>query len=154
MAVGLRVLIAALLALELPMAGATLGGDSASIENDRAAMRVAQAARQTMSASGRYSVHESVLPNGVLVRQYVSAGDKVFAVSWSGPYLPDLRQLLGAHFDTMTERKTKQPRLGHSTVSQHEADLVIESGGHPHSFAGRAYLPQALPAGVDVQEIR
>ncbi len=32
--------------------------------------------------------------------------------------------------------------------------LVVQSGGHMRSFAGRAYIPEALPQGVSVEAIR
>ncbi len=135
-------------------AHASLGGDSASVEADRLHMKVKHAARQTPSSTGSYTVHETTLPTGTLVRQYVSRAGVVFAVTWSGSFMPNLRQLLGPHFDTMVARQARQEHAGHRSVSQHEADLVIESGGHPRSFAGRAYLPGALPAGVAEKDIQ
>ncbi|MGA7749436.1 MAG: DUF2844 domain-containing protein [Gallionella sp.] len=135
-------------------AHASLGGDSASIEADRLHMNVKLAARQTASSTGSYTVNETTLPSGTLVRQYVSRAGVVFAVTWSGPFIPDLRQLLGPHFDTMVAQQAKLSNAGHRHFSLHESGLVIESGGHPRSFAGRAYLPGALPAGVTVQEIQ
>ena len=113
-----------------------------------------QAIRLTPSTTGSYTVHETTLPTGTLVRQYVSSTGVVFAVIWSGPFMPDLRQLLGPHFDTMVARQTKENRADHRFVSQHEPDMVIESGGHPRSFVGRAYLPSALPAGVVEKDIQ
>jgi hypothetical protein len=133
---------------------ASLGGDSASVETDRAHMKVKHAARLTPSLTGSYTVHEITLPTGTLVRQYVSQKGVVFAVTWSGPFMPDLRQLLGPHFDTMVTRQAKQNHASHRTLRQHEADLVVESGGHPRSFVGRAYLPGALPAGVAEKDIQ
>src|ERR1019366_4753518 len=117
-------------------------------------MNVKHAARLTLSSTGSYTVHETILPTGTLVRQYVSKSGVVFAVAWSGSFVPDLRQLLGPHFDTMTARQAKRVHAGHRLVSQHESDLVIESGGHPRSFVGRAYLPSALPAGVVEKDIQ
>ena len=135
-------------------AHATLGGDGASIEVDRLSMKVKHAARLTPSSSGSYTVHETILSSGTLVRQYVSNAGVVFGVAWNGPFVPDLRQLLGSHFDTMVARQSGQRHAGHKFVSQHNSDLVIESGGHPRSFVGRAYLPGAVPASVAVQEIQ
>lgn len=135
-------------------AHATLGGDSSSVETDRIRMKVQRAASQNLASTGSYTVHESTLPSGTLVRQYVSNAGVVFAVTWSGPFIPDLRQLLGIHFDTMVARQARQSSAGHRSFNQHEGDLVIESGGHPRSFAGRAYLKSAIPANVTEQEIQ
>lgn len=138
----------------VPSAHATLGGDSASIEADRQHMSVKLAARRTVAASGSYTVSASTLPSGTEIRQYLSSSGVVFAVAWSGPFIPDLRQLLGTYFDTMVIRQAGLSNAGHRHFSMHEPGLVIESGGHQRSFAGRAYLPAAVPAGVNVQEIR
>jgi hypothetical protein len=135
-------------------AHASLGGDSASVETDRVHMKVNHAARLTPSSTGSYTVHEMTLSTGTFVRQYVSQTGVVFAVSWSGPFMPDLRQLLGPHFDTMVARQAKQNHASHRYLSQHESDLVVESGGHPRSFVGRAYLPSLLPDGVADKDIQ
>ena len=135
-------------------AQASLGGDTASIEIDRISMKADHAARQSLASTGSYTMHEITLPYGTVVRQYVSSNGVVFAVAWNGPFLPDFRQLLGLHFDTMVAGQAKQPNAGHRFFSQHEGDLVIESGGHQRSFAGRAYLQSGIPASVTEQEIK
>ena len=135
-------------------AHAYLGGDGASVEADRVHMKVQEVKRQVQTSSGTYTVHESTLPTGTQVRQYVSDADVVFAVTWSGPYKPDLRRLLGSHFDTMTARQAAHVHAGRPFVSQHGTDLVVESGGHARSFTGRAYLPAALPPGTSAQDIQ
>ena len=135
-------------------AHAVLGGDSASVEADRVSMKVAHAARQILSSTGSYTVYETTIPSGTIVRQYVSSNGVVFAVAWSGPFLPDFRQLLGVHFDTMVARQAKQTNAGHRNFNQHEGDLVIESGGHQRSFFGRAYLSSLIPADVTLQDIQ
>ena len=150
----LQLLITLAAAGHVAAAHATLGGNSTSIEADRVHMQVKYAARQTASLTGNYTVIETTLPSGTLVRQYLSNADVVFAVTWSGPFMPDFRQLLGPHYDAMVAQQAKQTHAGHRFFNLQESGLVIESGGHPRSFAGRAYLPSALPAGVTVQEIQ
>jgi len=59
---------------------AALGGDAASVDTDAAKMK--GQARATAVAG--YTVKEITLPSGTLVREYVSAEGKVFAVTWSG----------------------------------------------------------------------
>lgn len=149
-------LILALAALfYVSTAHAVLGGDVASIETDQVRMNVKQAARLAPASTTGYSVYEMTLPSGTTVRQYVStATGMVFAVAWSGPFKPDLQQLMGTHFNTMLARQAGEVQAGHRFISQQRSDLVVESGGHPRSFIGRAYLPQALPAGMALQDIR
>ena len=150
----LAIIITLVAIFNVTTAYASLGGDSASVEVDRAQMNVKHAARQRSSSTGSYTVHEITLPTGTLVRQYVSKAGVVFAVAWSGPFVPDLQQLMGPHFDTMNTRQAGHVHAGHPFVSQHEPDLVVESGGHPRSFVGRAYLPSALPVGVAEKDIQ
>ena len=135
------------------VAHATLGGNIDSVEANRVHMNAANPAHLTQSSTGSYMVHETTLPTGTIVRQYVSAAGVVFAVTWNGPFKPDLHQLLGQYFDTMIARQAGQPMVGHRLILQHGSDLVVESGGHQRSFVGRAYLPNQLPAGVSENDI-
>jgi len=96
---------------------------------------------------GAYRVHEIQLPSGTLLREYVAAGGKVFAVSWSGPALPDLSQALGSYFTTYTDAANAK-HTGRNHLEIRHAGFVMHSGGHMRAFAGQAYLPQALPAGT------
>ena len=67
---------------------AALGGDATSVQADLVKMK--GALRTTSSAA--FTVHEITTSYGTVVREYLSPGDKVFAVSWRGPVIPDLRQ--------------------------------------------------------------
>lgn len=150
----LRLLVTLLALCSATAAHASLGGNSASVEADRLHMNAKTSIPPTTPSVGAYTVTETVLPSGTRVRQYVSAAGVVFGVSWSGPFMPDLRQLLGPSFATLVARQANQTNAGHRHFSVHEPGLVIESGGHPRSFAGRAYLPASVPAGVNVQDIQ
>ncbi len=87
-------------------ANAVLGGDAGSVETDRLQMKAILSPRQTPSPNGTYSVNEAILPTGTRIQQYVSKAGKVFAVTWNGPFMPDLRQLMGSYFDTMIADQT------------------------------------------------
>jgi hypothetical protein len=105
------------------------------------------------SASASYSVDTTTLANGTTVREYVGASGIVFAVAWSGPFLPDLRELLGQHFTTLTSASARQPKAGHHRVSVATTDVTIESTGHMRAYAGRAWVTRLLPAGFDTDTI-
>jgi hypothetical protein len=130
-------------------ASATLGENSTSTEVDRASMK----ATLRMLANVKYTVHEIQTPSGTTVREYVSSAGTVFAVAWQGTVMPDLRQALGSYFDRYTEAAGRK-HVGHRHLAIHEPDLVVQSNGHMRAFSGRAYLPQLLPQGVTVEEIR
>ena len=140
-------------ALLNPLAtSASLGGDVASVEADRAKMQA------TLETTDRnlYSIHEIHVPNNVVVREFVSQSGGVFAVAWQGAARPDLRQLLGTYFDSFSKasQAKKAQRVGRGPLVIEQAGLVVEMSGHARSFLGRAYDPRTVPAGVSAAEIR
>jgi hypothetical protein len=164
--------------LWLPLhAFATLGGNAASVDTDRTALGTAgagalattaftasvAAAAAASSAPSTPSttsptlpgatVQTLTLPSGTVVREYVSTAGVVFAVSWQGPVLPPLKQLLGS--DNFTQYTTAQSqRSGKGFAGVDLPGLVVNSGGHMGAFFGRAWLPQSLPAGITTQDIQ
>ena len=139
----------AMLALS-PFASATLGENSTSIENDRVSM----SASLRMLSAANYTVHEIQTPSGTTLREFVSPAGTVFAVTWQGPLMPDLRQTLGRYFDRYVEAAANGKHAGQRHLAISEPDLVVESNGRMRSFSGRAYVPQLLPQDVTVEEIR
>jgi len=130
------------------IAAAALGEPETSVETDVARLQ----ASIKINSRAAYRVHELVLPSGTRVREFVGTDGKVFAVAWNGPAVPNLRQALGRYFDSyVTEAKNKH--AGHSQLQISQSDLVVQSGGHMRAFAGRAYLPQAIPSGVDLGDL-
>jgi hypothetical protein len=130
-------------------AAAALGGDAASVEADRTALEAAAAPEVTTPA---YSIVELRTASGTLVREFLSPAGRVFAVAWSGPALPDLRQLLGGHFDAYTAAlRAQRPGAGRAEVR--ENDLVVQSGGQMRNFFGRAYLRSLMPQGVTADDL-
>jgi hypothetical protein len=100
-----------------------------------------------------YRVHEIQLASGTVLREFATIGGNVFAVAWSGPAIPDLRQALGRYFDVyVTAVHAKQGTRRHLQIEQSE--FVMQSSGHMRAFSGRAYLPRALPPGTSADEIR
>jgi len=106
------------------------------------------AARTTAVSAGpaSYTDLEKTLDSGTSVHEYLDLNGTVFAVSWSGPFLPDLKEMLGAHFDTMVAAQ-RQRRGGSSPIVVTRDDVVIISGGHVGAFEGKAWIPAKLPAG-------
>jgi Protein of unknown function (DUF2844) len=128
---------------------ATLGEDAGTVENDRAHM---QAQLRTTAVAG-YTVHEVQTPTNTLIREYVSAAGKVFAVSWNGPLQPDFQQLFGKYFTTY-KSGVGSPRVGRRQVTVEGADLVVHSSGHMRAFHGSAYVPSLLPPNFSVADIQ
>ncbi|WP_082522116.1 DUF2844 domain-containing protein [Ramlibacter sp. Leaf400] len=102
-------------------------------------------------AGARYTQLTRRLESGTEVREYADAAGTVFAVSWSGPFLPDLRALLGTHFAALEEHASGVGRA--SAVSIQRPEVAILSGGRMGAFQGRAWLPRQLPAGFDPRAV-
>ena len=130
---------------------ATLGESSASIQTDRTALHASR--NELTTGNELYKVESYQIAAATDIKEYVTNDGMVFAVSWSGPIKPDLQQLLGKHYLTLTSAIAKKPHGGRSPVYIKRRDIVIESGGHPRSFFGRAYLPAVMPAGMKDSDI-
>lgn len=129
---------------------ATLGQDVSSVESDRLRMN----AEARVTPGQQYSIHEIRAGNGTKIREYVSPAGTVFAVAWQGPTVPDLRQLLGDHFDEYMRAAQMPPRVHTRAVHLETDDLIFESGGHMRFIVGRAYLRSKLPPGVRDDQIQ
>ncbi len=131
---------------------AGLGGDIASVSRDGARMKAAIAVRQ----ADRYTIHEMKAESGSTVRQFTTPEGRVFAVAWDGPFHPDYRQVLGPYFAALQAALQRSgPRQARrAPVMIETPDFVFQSFGHMRALAGRAYVPQMLPAGVSAEEIR
>lgn len=131
---------------------ASLGASEDSVQDDQVRMH----ANIRTIASEAYTIHELMSPLGTLVREYVSTSGRVFAVSWQGPFQPDMKQILGTYFGLYARaaREHRQIQLRRSQLSIHEPSLVLQSAGHMRAYFGLAYDPGLLPPGVNVNELR
>ena len=130
---------------------AELGGTVASVEND--AVRLKGTLRFT--ATQAYTLHEISTPTGHVAREYATADGRIFGVSWEGPTIPDLRQLLGErYFVQFQQTAAELKRHGRGPVRIETPEFVFQQTGHMRDFHGHAYLPQSLPQGVDASAIR
>lgn len=98
-------------------------------------------------------MHQLVTGDGTTVRQYIEKAGRVFAVSWSGRFPPDLRVLLGAHYRQYVAAASA-PHPGHHVLSVTTDSLVLDVVKLPRGFAGHAHLPSLVPPGVRADELR
>jgi hypothetical protein len=143
-----QIVLAAASALLATTAWAALGGGAASVSADRAALN----GQLSTTSMTQYDVH-AITSDGLVVREYVTRQGQVFAITWQGPFKPDLRQLLGDYFAryqgaVAAAGDDRAGRHSHSAVSG--ADLVVQSSGRLRAFQGLAYIPSLVPAGVSV----
>ncbi|MDR5736893.1 DUF2844 domain-containing protein [Caballeronia sp. LZ019] len=140
-------------------AHAGLGGDPLSAPQGATTAKAvvhAAASGASASAASDYTVRTTTLASGTVVNEYVSSAGTVFGIAWRGPRMPDLATLLGSYFPQYQQGLLAQrtARGGRGPVSVQDPGLVVNSGGHMGSFAGSAYLPQSLPAGVSASDIQ
>ncbi len=139
-------LAALLLTLPLP-ALAALGGDVASVQDDQARMKGTLKTTEGMT----YTVHEITVPGISVVKEYASPVGKIFAISWHGQFIPNMQQLLGTYFDQYAQaaKAQRESHPGRHPVNIQQPGLVFQNGGHMRSYAGRAYVPDMVPPGVN-----
>ncbi|MBU3899809.1 MAG: DUF2844 domain-containing protein [Gammaproteobacteria bacterium] len=154
----IRLLLALALSASAFAASAALGqppGVAGANAAASAPSAVKMQALTATAANSAYTVHETTLESGTIVREYATPAGVVFAVSWQGPVLPDLSALLGPYFKTFkleAERIRLSGRRGGSLSIAH-TDLVIHSGGRMRDFSGHAYAPALVPAGVKINDV-
>ncbi|NNM81855.1 MAG: DUF2844 domain-containing protein [Burkholderiales bacterium] len=126
---------------------ADLGGNPASIAADGHALN----ATLRSQPSTLYKVSILQLPSGTVVKEFSdNATGTVFGIAWQGPFMPDLKQLLGSHYNAYVG--AMHAKMGPGSVDT--PGLVVRSDGHMRAFSGQGYLPNLLPSGVAPSEIQ
>jgi hypothetical protein len=132
-------------------APATLGEVADSVTTDRKALSAAQG---TAKVPGSYQVQE-IVSDSTTIREYISPNDIVFAVAWNGLSNPDLTQLLGSYADEYHQALHKTPRKHGRRFNRVKTDrLVVEKWGHMRNLQGRAFVPNLIPPGVSIDDIK
>lgn len=125
-------------------AWAVLGGQASSVASDQTSMKASMRNSITQPA---YGVQSFQTATGITVKEYIAADGTVFALSWQGPIMPDLKQLLGQYFsDYVNAARSRHGGRHHLSIKQ--AGLVVQAQGRLRAFSGIAYLPAKMPAGV------
>jgi hypothetical protein len=135
-------------------AAASLGDTVASVRTDQVRLR----GQLRVRSEPGYSVQEITEAMGTVVREFVSPAGVVFAVSWNGPVIPNLQQMLGSYFTqyrtaVKSERAARMRRVGHHHVDVRTPALVVHAGGHMRHYFGIAYVPALLPPNLSVSDL-
>jgi hypothetical protein len=101
-----------------------------------------------------YRVHRIADSGGTVVREYVSAAGKVFGVSWQGPFIPNMQQLLGSYFAHLQEYAHAQTGRHGGPLIMHHSDFIFTNSGHMRWYHGRAYVPSLVPANISPEVVR
>lgn len=152
--VALALGVALLTAEAMMPASAGLGAMVDSVQADRMSMKGQVRAR---SEPG-YSVEEITAGSGTVVREFVSSSGVVFAVSWYGPAMPNLRQAFGSYFTQFQSEVAAQhargtQHRGHNHLEVRTPSLVVHAGGHMREYFGVAYVPALMPANLSISDL-
>jgi hypothetical protein len=132
-------------------AHADLGGDESKISDENRNHKVKSHKRKSMTG---YAVHEITMDSTV-VKQYVTSSGKIFAVSWQGMRVPDLKTLFGAYYTEYENEKAQtKVKKGHRSIGMTTSNLVVSQGGTMRDMHGFAYLPSALPHGLKIEDLK
>jgi hypothetical protein len=138
------------LALSTAPAWAVLGQPESTVAADGQFLR----GQIRDEAHTGYRLHLITDPSGTVIREYVSPAGVVFAVSWRGPFVPGMQQLLGTYFIHLQQfAQTQTGRRGGPLVIE-RYDFVFSNGGHMRSYHGRAYVPSLLPTNVSPEVVQ
>jgi membrane-bound ClpP family serine protease len=138
-----------LVLVPLEAAHAALGENAGSLARDHEALR----GMLIVTPMQGYDVHTMVGASGVTVREYAAHTGNVFAVTWSGTQVPDLKRLLGTYFERYVSLAQTR-RTGHHVLSINTPGLVMTSIRIQRMATGQAYVPGLLPSGVSPRELR
>jgi hypothetical protein len=132
-----------------PLSGA-LGEQESSVSADRQFLR-GQIRKEVHQG---YRLHQITDANGAVVCEYVSPAGKVFGVSWQGPYVPNMQQLLGSYFTYLQQYAQAQTgRHGGPLMIQRD-NFVFTNSGHLRWSRGRAYVPSLLPTNLSPEVVQ
>jgi hypothetical protein len=143
-------LVVAALATARP-ALATLGETIDSVASDRKALSAVQGEATVRKG---YTVHE-MMSGATAIREYLSPAGIVFAIAWNGLTNPDLTLFLGSYAGEYHQAIQKTPRERGRRSHRVTTDrIVVEKWGHMRNLQGRAYVPNLIPPGVSVDDIK
>ena len=143
-----KYVFSSLLILGLALTGvchAELGGtaDSLSAEQKQFNSQLA------ITQQSNYSIYTQTLTSGTAFQEYVSSNGIIFAVSWSGPSLPNIQTILGKYYDQYLSA-AQQSR---GSIYMSNDSLVIQSTGMMGAFQGFAFLPKQAPTSFTVNNL-
>jgi len=115
----------------------------------------AKADTPASNTASSYNISKTVLDNGTAISEYATPAGLVFALSWEGPFMPDLNSLLGSYFQTFKAQADagRAARNIGTPVGVDSSNLVVRSSGRMRSYSGYAYAPDLVPSGVTISDV-
>jgi hypothetical protein len=104
--------------------------------------------------NGALRLRTSTDAGNTAINEYATSAGEIVAYTWQGPTMPDLVALLGNYAGSYRAgaAAAADGNLHASRVAR--PDVIVESGGPMRGYAGRAWLPGALPPGITADDLR
>jgi hypothetical protein len=125
---------------------AALGGDAHSLDADRTVM----SGQLRSTSMQQYDLHEITTSGGTVIHEYMTRQGTVFAVTWRGPFAPNLQQLFGSYYQQFQKGVAGSAPGMHRVMTIAQPDFVMHAVGLMRSYHGSAYVPSLVPTGVSV----
>jgi len=104
--------------------------------------------------NGALRVRTSTDAGNTTINEYGTSNGEIVAYTWQGPTMPDLAALLGKYAGSYRAGAAAAAATGNLHASRvARPDVIVESGGPMRGYAGRAWLPAALPPGVSADDL-
>lgn len=130
-------------------AWAALGDNVSSVKSDAQAL----GGQHRIVANAGYNVHQITLPDGGVVKEFVSPAGTVFGISWHTQFMPNLQQLLGSYLTDLQQGERTHVMRRRAVTIQGD-NFVFSSFGHARLFTGRAYVPGLVPANLTPEVVQ
>jgi hypothetical protein len=127
---------------------AALGGDLRSVSADRETMQ----GRLQSTPLEQYELHQITTGGGTVIHEYMTLQGKVFAVTWRGPFPPNLQQLFGSYYKQFEEAvpAATQLRISHRMLRIAQPDFAVQEFARMRFYQGKACVPSLVPPGVSI----
>jgi len=125
-------------------AQAGLGEHQTSIQRDHLAIRGSSV---QVTQSVHYALHTVTAPTGAQLHEYVARSGTVFATTWSGRTLPNLKNILGTHY-ARYQQVIAVPHSNHHVLNIRDGDFVLYMRKTQQGFRVAAYVPTLIPQGI------
>lgn len=130
---------------------AALGDAPLIVEND---VKNFASEPATETLNDNYKVYEFKTTQYIL-KQYTTTDGTVFAVSWRGDKIPNLKNVLGKYYDEFKNAElngqiNREPRRSLNIKTE---KLIFNMSGHIHNKKGSAYDPKLVPSTFKMENI-
>lgn len=111
---------------------------------------------KTSSLGSAYSVRE-ITNTARVMREFVDSEGVVFAVAWKGEGRPDFTVIFGDYYSqyksALMASRWMQPR-NRNRLFINTSDIVVKNTAMGSMMSGFAYIPNLLPAGVAIEDLK